>query len=51
MAKKRISPKDNAANTQNSNKGTSGNNQQYLQAKENTRRQIENAKTSKNSEK
>lgn len=47
MAKKRMSPKDNAANTQNSNKGTSGNNQQYLQAKENTRRQIKESKADK----
>lgn len=44
MAKKRISPEDNAANMQNPNEGTPGNNQQYLQAEENRRRQIKESK-------
>ena len=47
MAKKRMSPEDNAANMQNPNKDTPGNNQQYLQAEENRRRQIKESKAEK----
>jgi hypothetical protein len=51
MADKKMSPKDNAANMQNPNEGTSGNNQQYLQAEENRQRQIAESKKSKKSKK
>lgn len=40
MDKKAINPKDNAANMQNTNKGTSGTNKQYAQNQGNRGKQL-----------
>ena len=48
MAKKTISPENNAANQQNTNKGTSGNNDQYLAAEKNRKKQLEEHAAKKN---